>query len=177
MPTQPGGRPCPVFPADNIWNRNISALPTSVRSNAYINSIGVNSHVHADFGSGLWDGGPIGIPFVVVPGSQPFVPINFTEYGDQSDPGPYPVPTNAPIEGGPTAGGDRHVLVIDQRQLHPLRDVQLLSAAQRLVERGERRGVQPQLQRFAPRHLDLSRCGGPAHLSRPGDAMTRSRAA
>jgi len=113
VPTQPGGLPCPVFPANNIWNRNISALPTSVRSNAYINNIGVDANVHADFGSGLWDGGPIGIPFVVVPGSQPFVPINFTEYGDQSDPGPYPVPTNAPVEGGPTAGGDRHVLVID----------------------------------------------------------------
>jgi hypothetical protein len=113
LPTQPGGRPCQVFPADNIWNRNISALPTSVRSNAYINSIGASANVHADFGSGLWAGGPIGIPFVVVPGSQPFVPINFTDYGDQSDPGPYPVPTNAPIEGGPNSTGDRHVLVVD----------------------------------------------------------------
>jgi hypothetical protein len=112
--TPVGGGPCPVLPADNIWNRNISAMPTSVRSNAYVNSIGASSHVHADFGSGLWDGGPIGIPFVFVQGSQPFVPINFTEYGDQSDPGPYPVPTNAPIEGGPSSGGDRHVLVIDQ---------------------------------------------------------------
>lgn len=109
----PGG-PCAIFPADNIWNRNIAALPTHVMSAQYMASIGLSSHVHADFGSGLWDGGPIGIPFVNVPGSQPFVPIHWTAYGNESDPGPYPVPTNAPIEGGPDAGGDRHVLVINQ---------------------------------------------------------------
>jgi hypothetical protein len=103
-----------VLPADNIWNRNIAALPTHTLSNAYMNSIGLGENVHADFGSGEWDGGPIGIPFVHVPGSQPFVPIVFTAYGNQSDPGPYPVPTNAPIEGGPDADGDRHVLVINQ---------------------------------------------------------------
>lgn len=113
-PTQTPGGPCPVLPANNIWNKNISALPTHVRSSAYMSSIGLNAHMHADFGSGEWDGGPIGIPYVYVPGSQPFVPINFTEYGDQSDPGPYPVPTNAPVEGGPDSDGDRHVLVIDQ---------------------------------------------------------------
>jgi len=83
-------------------------------SDQYIASIGIDEHVHADFGSGLWDDGPIGIPFVNVPGSQPFVPINFIAYGNESDPGPYPVPTNAPVEGGPDAGGDRHVLVINQ---------------------------------------------------------------
>jgi hypothetical protein len=56
---------------------------------------------------------PIGIPYVVVPGTQPPVPIVFTDYGDESDPGPYPVPADAPIEGGPAADGDRHVLVVD----------------------------------------------------------------
>jgi hypothetical protein len=77
-------------------------------------SIGLDEHPHADFGSGLWDGAPIGIPYVMVPGSQPFVPINYTLYGNESDPGPYPVPTNAPIEGAPNTGGDRHVLVVNQ---------------------------------------------------------------
>jgi hypothetical protein len=109
----PGG-PCTIFPSDNIWNRNISALPTHTMSDQYIANIGLGSHVHADFGSGLWDGGPIGIPFVNVPGNQPFVPINFIAYGNESDPGPYPVPTTAPVEGGPDADGDRHVLVINQ---------------------------------------------------------------
>jgi hypothetical protein len=103
-----------VLPANNIWNKNIAALPTHTLSNAYINSIGANTNFHMDFGSGEWDGGPIGIPFVNVPGSQPYVPIVFTLYGNQSDPGPYPVPTNAPIEGGPNSTGDRHVLVINQ---------------------------------------------------------------
>jgi hypothetical protein len=112
--TPVGGGPCPVLPADSIWNRNISALPTHALSDAYIQNIGLTDNVHADFGSGLWEGEPIGIPFVTVPGSQPFVPINFTAYGNQSDPGPYPFPTNAPIEGGPNSTGDRHVLVIDQ---------------------------------------------------------------
>ncbi|MEO8288822.1 MAG: S-layer homology domain-containing protein [Chloroflexota bacterium] len=113
-PTATPGGPCPVLPADNIWNRNISALPTHVLSNTYINSMGANSHVHADFGSGTWNHEPIGIPYVYVLGSQPFVPIHWTAYGSQSDPGPYPVPTNAPIEGGPNSNGDRHVLVLNQ---------------------------------------------------------------
>jgi S-layer homology domain len=114
MPSATPGGPCPVLPADNIWNRNISALPTHVLSPAYMNSIGLNSHVHADFDSGLWQGEPIGIPYAFVPGTQPFVPIIYTAYGNQSDPGPFPIPTNAPIEGGPQSSGDRHVLIIDQ---------------------------------------------------------------
>jgi hypothetical protein len=111
--THIAGQPCPVFPANNIWNRNISALPTHALSDNYINSIGLTSQVHADFGSGLWEGAPIGIPFVRVGQGQPLVDIFFTEYGEESDPGPYPVPTNAPIEGGPDSSGDRHVLVVD----------------------------------------------------------------
>jgi hypothetical protein len=100
-----------MFPADNIWNRNIAALPTHVLSNNYIASMGLGTGLHADFGSGEWNGGPIGIPYVVVPNTQPPVPVTF-EYSDESDPGPYPVPTNAPIEGGPNSSGDRHVLVV-----------------------------------------------------------------
>lgn len=116
--SQPAGTPpslgsCPKFPANNIWNRNVSTLPTHTMSNAYINSIGLGAAMHADFGSGLWDGGPIGIPFITVPGNQPRVPVSFY-YANESDPGPYPVPTNAPIEGGPNAGGDRHVIVVDR---------------------------------------------------------------
>ena len=111
--TRIAGQPCPVFPANNIWNRNISTLPVHPLSSNYINSIGLNSPVHADFGSGLWEGAPIGIPFVWVTEGQPPVSVFFTEYPKESDPGPYPVPTNAPIEGGPNGTGDRHVLVLD----------------------------------------------------------------
>ncbi len=105
---------CPVYPADNIWNVPVDSLPVDAYSNAYINTIGSAQHVHADFGSGLWDGAPIGIPYIVVPQSQPLVNINWTNYGDESDPGPYPIPANAPIEGAPNTGGDRHVLVVRQ---------------------------------------------------------------
>jgi hypothetical protein len=109
QPPTPGS--CTVFPSNNIWNTPIDTLPVHSRSNAYVNSIGASTGLHPDFGSGTWNGGPIGIPYVMVGLDQPYVPINFTAYGDESDPGPYPVPPDAPIEGGPNAKGDRHVLV------------------------------------------------------------------
>jgi hypothetical protein len=104
---------CPLFPADNIWNRRIDALPVDPSSSAYVSNIGATTSLHPDFGAGLWDGGPIGIPFVIVPGNQPFVPMDFIWYADESDPGPYPMPPNAPVEGGSASTGDRHVLVVD----------------------------------------------------------------
>jgi len=106
---------CDVFPADNIWNVPVETLPVDANSAAYINTIGANRGVHADFGSGLWNGGPIGIPYVDVPGTQPKVPVTF-DFEDESDPGPYPIPPNAPIEGGSNSDGDRHVLVVDRDQ-------------------------------------------------------------
>jgi hypothetical protein len=105
---------CSIFPADNIWNTRIDTLPRHALSNEYVAAIGVEATMHPDFGSGLWEGGPIGIPFIVVPANQSPADIIFTEYGDESDPGPYPVPADAPIEGGPNADGDRHVLVVQQ---------------------------------------------------------------
>ena len=103
---------CPLFPADNIWNRDISTLPVHPNSANYLASIGLTSHLHTDFGAGLYDGAPIGIPYIVVPASQPSVPVSFY-YASESDPGPYPIPTNAPIEGGSQSNGDRHVIVVD----------------------------------------------------------------
>jgi hypothetical protein len=105
---------CPFFPSDNIWNTRVDTLPLDSQSQAYIATIGANTGVHADFGAGEWDGGPIGIPFTTAPGSQPLVPITFIWYPDQSDPGPYPIPPDAPIEGGPDSSGDRHVLVVER---------------------------------------------------------------
>jgi hypothetical protein len=104
---------CNLFPADNIWNAPVDTLPVDPNSAAYVGAIGATEYVHADFGSGLWEGGPIGIPFVTVPGVQPRVDLTF-EYDDESDPGPYPIPPDAPIEGGPGADGDRHILVLDR---------------------------------------------------------------
>ncbi len=106
------------FPANNAWNTDVSNAAVDLNSDALIASIGLTRGLHPDFGSGLWDGAPIGIPYVVVGTSQAKVAINFTDYGSESDPGPYPVPADAPIEGrkadGSSFGGDRHVLVVDR---------------------------------------------------------------
>jgi len=88
-------------------------MPADPNSANLIASIGLNTGLHPDFGT-VYDGAPNGIPYVVVSATQSLVTINFTAYGDESDPGPYPVPSNAPIEGGPNSSGDRHVLVIDR---------------------------------------------------------------
>jgi hypothetical protein len=104
--------PCPVFPEDDIWNTPVDHLPASPMTSTYITTIGANKPLHHDFGSGLYRGAPIGIPFVVVPGTQPKYPASFV-YAAQSDPGPYAVPMDAPIEGGPQSTGDRHTIAID----------------------------------------------------------------
>jgi hypothetical protein len=100
---------CKVFPADNPWNRDISSLPVDKNSANYvaaITALGGNQKLHADFGGA----GAYGIPYITVPGSQSPVPVDFTDYGDESDPGPYPIPLAAPIEGG----SDAHVLAVDR---------------------------------------------------------------
>jgi len=102
-----------LFPPDNGWNEDISIAEVDPNSDNLIAGIGANTNLHPDFGT-VWNGAPNGIPYVVVAGSQPKVPLNWTAYGDESDPGPYPIPPDAPIEGGPSSNGDRHVLVIDR---------------------------------------------------------------
>jgi hypothetical protein len=106
---------CPVFPRDNPWNQRVDRLPVVANSAAIVSSIGLRDTMHADFGSGLWEGGPIGIPFTTVAGSQARVPVSF-DYADESDRGPYPIPARAPIEGGRGADGDRHVIVVDRKR-------------------------------------------------------------
>ena len=107
-----------AFPADNAWNRDVSADPVDVRSDALLASIGLDKALHPDFGAGLYEGAPIGIPYRIVDAAQAKVPIVFTAYGDESDPGPYPMPRNTPIEGERSdlvdTGGDRHAIVIDR---------------------------------------------------------------
>ena len=108
---------CPLFPANNVWNARVDTLPVDPASALYIATIGTDEPVHPDFGSGDWplgSGSPIGFPYVEVPASQPPAEIVFTDYGDESDDGPYPVPPDAPIEGGRNSDGDRHVLVVQR---------------------------------------------------------------
>lgn len=109
QPSPTGGptvQGCPLLPADNAWNRDVSGEPVDPNSDAYIaNMSGRSKFLHADFGSDP----SYGIPWTTVPGNQPRVPMTF-DYADESDPGPYPFPPDAPIE----AGGDRHVIVLDR---------------------------------------------------------------
>ncbi len=100
---------CPILPASNAINREISSAPVDPRSAAYVESIGSSLHLHADFGTNPG----YGIPYVVVKRHQPKVPIHFSEYGGESDPGPYPIPPSAPVEGAGEEG-DRHVLALQE---------------------------------------------------------------
>jgi len=99
-----------IFPSDNPWNKDISTAPVDSFDADIIAGFATNG-IKADFGSGLWEGAPIGIPYVVVCGNQPKITINFTDYGDESDPGPYPIPLTALIEGNGV--GDAHVIAVD----------------------------------------------------------------
>jgi hypothetical protein len=103
---------CPVLPANNVWNTPVDTLPVLSNSGTMVNTIGANRGFHADFGAGMWAGGPIGIPFITVPGSQAKLPATFL-YADESDRGPYAIPLNVPIEGGSSSTGDRHAIALD----------------------------------------------------------------
>jgi hypothetical protein len=103
-----------AFPADSLWNTDITSAPVDPNSTAIVNFIGSGIGIHPDFGAGQYQGSTIGIPYLIVGSQQPPVTINFTAYGSESDPGPMPAPVTAPIEGYPNPGsGDRHVLVLD----------------------------------------------------------------
>jgi hypothetical protein len=108
-----GATSCPIFPADNPWNQRVDRLPVARNSAQLIASIGLNDPVHPDFGSGLYDGEPIGIPYAVVSSHTRKVPVRF-RYASESDKGPYPLPKGVPIEGGYRSTGDRHVIVVDR---------------------------------------------------------------
>jgi hypothetical protein len=99
---------CPVFPADNPWNKRVDRLPVAADSRAIVDSIGADTGLHPDFGSGLWDGAPIGIPITVVKAGVAKSRVSF-DYADESDRGPYPIPAGVRIEGG----SDRHALIVD----------------------------------------------------------------
>jgi hypothetical protein len=112
QPPAPSIGNCPVFPAGNIWNTRIDQLPVSPNSSTWVNTIGASAHLHPDFGSGLYHGEPSGIPYITVPGTQAKYPATFGSLG-KSDPSPYAIPLNAPIEGGNSSAGDRHVISVD----------------------------------------------------------------
>jgi hypothetical protein len=121
----PAARHCPVFPKNNAWNQRVDTLPVAADSAQLISSIGLDAPVHADFGSGTWDGGPIGIPFDVVSKKTHRSHVSF-EYADESNRVAYPIPPHVHIEGGPHATGDRHAILVDKSdcRLYELYDLQ-----------------------------------------------------
>jgi hypothetical protein len=110
LPTAPG---CSVFPANNPWNERVNTLPVAANSAQIISSIGLDTGLHPDFGSGLYDGGPIGIPFDVVSSATPLSRVTF-DYSDESDHVGYPIPKGVHIEGGSASTGDRHAILVDK---------------------------------------------------------------
>ena len=109
----PGAPKCPLFPSSSHWNRPVDRLPAHPRSDAIVGAVGRSETAHADFGSGLYEGRPIGIPYRVVAATQKRVPVSF-EYASESDRGGYPIPRSVPVEGGRGSDGDRHVILIDR---------------------------------------------------------------
>jgi hypothetical protein len=109
----PGAPKCPIFPATNAWNTRVDTLPVAANSAQLIQSIGLDSGLHPDFGSGLYDGRPIGIPYDVVSKQTKRFRLKFG-YADESDKGPYPIPKSVHIEGGRASTGDRHAVLVDK---------------------------------------------------------------
>lgn len=124
-PSSPSIGPCPLFPGDNVWHADVRRLVVHPRSADWRSTVGAGRGLKADFGSGTWDGGPIGIPFTRVGAGQSPARISFG-YDDESDPGPYPVPVDAPVE----HGSDHHVIVVDDStcRLYELFDATRTSA-------------------------------------------------
>jgi len=111
-------RDCPIFPADNPWNTDVSGYAVHERSDAWIDAIGRNAAVSPRFGAPLGSV-PHGVPFVQVLADQPRVPITFM-WADESDPGPYPIPPGAPIEAGDDSNDTVIVLDVDDCALYEL---------------------------------------------------------
>ena len=119
LATSAGGRPvrgaphCRIFPKSNQWNQRVDKLPLLHGGGAIVRSVGTSKGLHADFGAGKFDGAPIGIPFTTVSHKQHRSKVSF-DFADESDKGPYPIPSNVPIEGGRQSSGDRHALIVDR---------------------------------------------------------------
>src|SRR5258707_6759200 len=108
----PGAPKCTIFPATNAWNERVDTLPVAANSAQLIQSIGLGTGLHPDFGSGLYDGQPIRIPYDVVSKQTKRLRVKFG-YADESDKAPYPIPKSVHIEGGRASTGDRHALLVD----------------------------------------------------------------
>ena len=172
MPSAPR---CPVFPKSNPWNQRVDRLPVAANSDEIVRSIGAGGSVHADFGSGLWEGAPIGIPITVVGKRQAKKRVSF-EYADESDRGPYPIPRNVKIEGGRSSDGRPARAHRRPRLVPSLRALRALSERAAAGEPGRARSGTSARTSSGPRAGP--RPTRPACRSSPGSrATTRSSGA
>ena len=166
-PPVPGAPKCQMFPADNVWNTDISTLPVNKHSATWMAHMDASSiDLHPDFGPNQ-GGYPYGIPWTVInPKTQAFIHLRF-DYADESDRGPYPFGPNTPVEGGRNASGDRHALMVDPATcvLYELYDAHYVSTDG--LDRRLRRHLEPELERPASRHLDIGRRGRSPDPARP----------
>ena len=153
---------CPVFPETSVWNKRVWNVPLRRDSRTIVNAIGARLSLHPDFGSGLWDGGPIGIPVTVVDSTTSKSAVDF-EYADESDAGPYPIPDDVAIEGGPSADGDRHAILVDSESCM----LYELFALYPSWSAGSGAIWKLDLERAPPTGLDLGRRGRDPHPPRP----------
>ncbi len=164
------------FSSDSLWNQDISGSPVDPNSSAIINFIGPTVGMHADFGSGQYQGSNIGIPYSVVSGTQTPVNITFTAYGSESDPGPMPVPAQRADRRRSESGQWRSPRAgARQQQLLSLRVVQRRPQRQRDLECRFGSGLGPAGERAASLDVDVRRCRRPADLSRAGALRRSSR--
>ena len=140
---------CPVLPDDSIWHADVSKLPVDPRSSAYVAAIGAAAPLKADFGSGLWDGGPIGIPYAVVDSHTPRVAVSF-DYADESDAGPYPIPDRRPDRGRRPERRRPPRPARRQGVVHALRALRRVPAGRRLVACRLGRDLGPEVERAPP---------------------------
>ena len=163
----PGAPACPMTPADSFWHADVSALPVHPQSATWVSSIGATAGLKADFGSGTWDGGPIGIPYTTVPG-HPAAGAGVVRLRRRERPRPVPDPAERPDRGRSELAGDRHVLLVDR---DACRLWELYSAYPQnggaSWTAGLGRDLEPQLERDAPARLDVRRRRGPADPAGP----------
>ncbi len=163
----PGAPQCTVFPASSVWNKRVDRLPVAGNTSAIVGSIGAGGNVHADFGSGFWDGRPIGIPITVVSSSTPRSAVRF-DYADESDRGPYPIPPRVRIEGGRQGTATGTHSLSTARAASSTSSSPSIREAARLAGARVRRHLEPALQPAPPSRLDVCRRGRASDPPRSG---------
>ena len=162
----PGASACPVFPRTSQWNARVDKLPAHAQSGQLVRSVGLDANMHADFGSGRWEGAPIGIPYVTVRRARRGYPFASTTPTSPTT-ARYPIPRGVPVEGGRGSDGDRHVIVVDRSRCRLYELFAAYPETAGALARRLRRDLEPAVQPAAAARMDLGRRRRPADPARP----------